>query len=1442
MSDPHEERRQESLAAITLGVERITEELGALRTWLASLGVNVEDTVTSSAAPPPRQSVEGVSVTLPDRASDDSIFLTRLVDREVLLSAVDVCIFLALHSAHLVASGEAVGAQQIIDIAHTRLGISSTEQTKSYFTSRLYHVKAMLQKASGEAEIISHRITILDKWRSALSRIISEITDYGAEPAVTVLPSANRPCTKPFGPTPGYRDTAYQPRTPIARVLDTPECIFSPKGESNEEVAYGGAVFLGVTPLEYAQTLFRRVTRRKRERDGQDDFGLEEKRIKERLDRAQTTAKELALLVPLSTQTKAHNKKIKVPQMWTIPRALRASSLLESGVTNNARTRNIQVTTNVATMLERQRKQTSAKQEKEANKIRASVAKTLNKAVMSFWDHCSGIRKKATKDWVAFKKQEVLETKKQQLLDEAEQIAQDLSEQMKGTGTGMANEENPDDPADTGVNDIPTPAILDGGGRKLRAYQQTGLNWLVAMFERGVSGILADEMGLGKTIQTIALLAHLASHEKIWGPHLVIVPTSVMLNWEIEFRRWAPGMKLVVYYGSQDARRKKRLGWTKPDAFDVCITSYQLVMQDAEHFKRVSNWKYMILDEAHMIKNWRSKKWQILQQFKTMRRLLLSGTPLQNNLMEIWSLLRFLLHDNPLLASDSNFNSWFNSPMAKMLDSGVCDSTVVQQLHTLLRPFVLRRLKRQVESQMPKKIEKVVHCRLSKRQRTLYDEYMRAGPTQQTLRTGGYVGVIGILMSLRKVCNHPSLFEPRPISSPFCMYNERNCSLYTVHSPKGPELHLPHIVTSIPSVLSNTEICLTGLTSSSVPLYHIRDAKRKGKGVSVLPTSPEEVKEMYMAAEPPGYGDVLEAARGDWTEFNSAVESEDGVIGGRGRDGGADAYVAARGKAMRGYLAFLHRTATEARSARAQRAAMSQRLSIIAFETKQPSLDRFDLGLLLSATPSDSMHFARRASSHFIRTTVTHPDSPQHRPTHYDTRFAQTLTLRPLAYRRRPLWAKTACYIRGASSRGQSPQRRLGPPKQASDRCLKTFRNGEIAWKAETDEPIEVKKPKKKEKTTPEDETFLFGVAPSKKREVLTISLWGEGDYLCPDWSEVMCDLQHRRTAAVHSRFLWHTGVTMAGMKNTALVAQRYSDMYIPRATAPPHEMITSARSEAPPASDFAAKMTRDTALCGQFPLLALPDSRLLEYDCGKLQALAALLPVLKSQGHRVLIFTQMSRVLDILEAFLSMKGHVYLRLDGSTKIEDRQYKMELFNTDERYFVFILSTRSGGVGINLTGADTVIFYDSDWNPAMDLQAQDRCHRIGQTRDVTVYRLISKHTVEENILMKARQKRVLENVVIRAGGFGDASNLAAETGNVPQSGAKAKVLEFFHHLSDDEIAQLKEAEKGVEITGEEQTNNAFEDPALQGNQLLEFEEGVDREAYQRYEVEGGDRGG
>ena len=270
--------------------------------------------------------------------------------------------------------------------------------------------------------------------------------------------------------------------------------------------------------------------------------------------------------------------------------------------------------------------------------------------------------------------------------------------------------------------ETPVPSLLRG---TLREYQHEGLDWLANLYAKGRSGILADEMGLGKTIQSIALLAHLAEVYEVWGPHLIVVPTSVMLNWEMEFKKFLPGFKIMTYYGDIAERKAKRQGWLSEDKFNVCITSYQLVLKDKDAFKR-RKWHYMILDEAHNIKNFRSERWQTMMTFNTRARLLLTGTPLQNNLTELWSLLFFLHYGQEDQGEDDAFaglkewSEWFKRPVESILEHGRQvlddeDREQVAKLHKVIRPFLLRRLKADVEKQMPGKYEHVEMCRLSKR-------------------------------------------------------------------------------------------------------------------------------------------------------------------------------------------------------------------------------------------------------------------------------------------------------------------------------------------------------------------------------------------------------------------------------------------------------------------------------------------------------------------------------------------------------------------------------------------------------------------------------------------------------------------------------------------------------------------------------------------------------
>ena len=221
----------------------------------------------------------------------------------------------------------------------------------------------------------------------------------------------------------------------------------------------------------------------------------------------------------------------------------------------------------------------------------------------------------------------------------------------------------------------------------------------------------------------------------------------------------------------------------------------------------------MILDEAHNIKNFRSNRWKALLNFNTENRLLLTGTPLQNNLMELWSLLYFLMPSSKVdqmmpdgFANFEDFQQWFGKPVDKILEKTgtgeIIDDNVtgrldeetkntVARLHQVLRPYLLRRLKKDVEKQMPGKYEHIVYCRLSKRQRYLYDDFMSRAKTKETLVSGNFLSIINCLMQLRKVCNHPDLFEVRPIVTSYAI--PRNVShSFKVHD-ETVKLSLIHI-------------------------------------------------------------------------------------------------------------------------------------------------------------------------------------------------------------------------------------------------------------------------------------------------------------------------------------------------------------------------------------------------------------------------------------------------------------------------------------------------------------------------------------------------------------------------------------------------------------------------------------------------------------------------
>uniref|UniRef100_A0A803TQL3 Proliferation-associated SNF2-like protein n=1 Tax=Anolis carolinensis TaxID=28377 RepID=A0A803TQL3_ANOCA len=266
------------------------------------------------------------------------------------------------------------------------------------------------------------------------------------------------------------------------------------------------------------------------------------------------------------------------------------------------------------------------------------------------------------------------------------------------------------------------PKLFTGG--IMRWYQVEGMEWLRMLWENGINGILADEMGLGKTVQCIATIALMVEKGMV-GPFLVCGPLSTLPNWIAEFKRFTPKIPIMLYHGAQKERRelipKIRRRENSLSVHPVVITSFEIAMKDRNFLQNFS-WKYLIVDEGHRIKNMNCRLVQELKKFNADNKLLLTGTPLQNNLSELWSLLNFLLPD--VFDDLKSFESWFDitsmSGIAEDIVAKEKEQNVLHMLHQILTPFLLRRLKSDVALEIPPKREIVVYAPLVKKQETFY--------------------------------------------------------------------------------------------------------------------------------------------------------------------------------------------------------------------------------------------------------------------------------------------------------------------------------------------------------------------------------------------------------------------------------------------------------------------------------------------------------------------------------------------------------------------------------------------------------------------------------------------------------------------------------------------------------------------------------------------------
>ncbi|CAG0904060.1 unnamed protein product [Cyprideis torosa] len=429
--------------------------------------------------------------------------------------------------------------------------------------------------------------------------------------------------------------------------------------------------------------------------------------------------------------------------------------------------------------------------------------------------------------------QQVLDTREsvRKLMERCKKISEKMTKTISGQVEALT--------AANGKTNLFRQPKMIPSGYTMKPYQLTGLQWLILMLKNNLNAILADEMGLGKTIQAISLLCHL-KEVKNQGKHLIIVPSStlgkranhVVNNWIREIETWAPNLNIVVYHGSIETRRHIRISMiseNNPLDFDILITTYTVsvsTLEDRVLFKKYP-FNVLILDEAHMIKNFRSQRYESLSRIKATHRILLTGTPLQNNLIELMSLLIFIM-PNMFQKKREHLNMAFkmiptnqnekkgkksvdaedevdcseNSGNQKNLTASEITKQFlneqIAQAQLIMRPFVLRRVKKDVEGELPlpEKVEEVVKVPMAKAQQTLYDnilrEYRRRMDERADNPDAAPVRGISTLMELRKAANHPLLLRTKfrddmldGIARKMCQYDRKLDHTYVMDDLKA---------------------------------------------------------------------------------------------------------------------------------------------------------------------------------------------------------------------------------------------------------------------------------------------------------------------------------------------------------------------------------------------------------------------------------------------------------------------------------------------------------------------------------------------------------------------------------------------------------------------------------------------------------------------------------
>lgn len=720
---------------------------------------------------------------------------------------------------------------------------------------------------------------------------------------------------------------------------------------------------------------------------------------------------------------------------------------------------------------------------------------------------------------------------------------------------------------------IPQPNMLKC---TLKEYQLKGLNWLANLYEQGINGILADEMGLGKTVQSISVLAYLAETYNMWGPFLVVTPASTLHNWQQEITKFVPEFKVLPYWGNAKDRKilrkfwdRKSLRYDKDSPFHVLVTSYQLIVADIAYFQKMK-WQYMILDEAQAIKSSSSSRWKSLLNLTCRNRLLLTGTPIQNSMQELWALLHFIMPS--IFDSHDEFSDWFAKDIESHAQSNTSlDEQQLRRLHMILKPFMLRRIKKNVQSELGDKVEIDVYCDLTTRQKKLYQQ-LRSQISMldtdllelESNSTSSDSSLANLVMQFRKVCNHPDLFERADVNSPFS---------FGKFAETG-------------SFLRETNELDVNYSTENIVEYD-------------LP------RLIYDELLTPNYGKLTrDSIYSKFSIYNPENTND------------------------LGWLKGINVSPNELKRC-AQKDIFVRAIDMQNKSTETMKLERINYLYGSDYIPENKkLLITERTSDSFISNSLVFPDLVS-----VQEKVGQDMYLNKLEPAVTPIAAAPPITVNCSSM-------------NFTNRMNNT----------------------------------LFD--PIIRSSLIPLSLSTE----------------------------------LKLMKDQVPLEQ------YPKSNLLPTPIFDYSNIRMPSMDRFIA-------------------------ESGKLAKLDELLVDLKQGGHRILIYFQMTRMMQIFEEYLAYNSYKYIRLDGSTTIESRREMVQAWQTNPEIFIFMLSTRAGGLGLNLTSADTVIFYDSDWNPTIDSQAMDRAHRIGQTKQVKVFRLVTRNTIEQKILERAKEKEEIQKLVV-----------------------------------------------------------------------------------------------